>query len=296
MIVVLLIGSSTLNYGMNFYKERAFLEAISGNDCDIAQRFIEENDEYKNYIFNQHETPLHVASRSNNVEMVALLLEKGANPNIADGGGMTPLHYASLHYSEKVVAFLQRKSEMLYCRDNYESIFDKSQKAAFIASFLLQHGAHINAQDKHGNTAVHCAANLGNVDLLRLFIKHDADINKQNMRKETPLHYATIKKTIEINLKKEALALLLEHQADWSIKDESGRTPYDVASPELQEMMRAYAAKKSFAFLYGAKNFESPVSIVPQDLKKEIIQHVIPSKKRCNEEGEMVPKYKRQKI
>ena len=39
-------------------------------------------------------TPLHIAARRGDIRVLMTLLKNGANPNIADSRGQTPLHYA----------------------------------------------------------------------------------------------------------------------------------------------------------------------------------------------------------
>jgi ankyrin repeat protein len=53
-----------------------------------------------------HQRPLHFAARMNRPEMVALLLELGADPRATDGSGATPLHFAAGHGHADVVRLL----------------------------------------------------------------------------------------------------------------------------------------------------------------------------------------------
>ena len=53
-----------------------------------------------------HQRPLHFAARMNRPEMVALLLELGADPTATDGSGATPLHFAAGHGHADVVRLL----------------------------------------------------------------------------------------------------------------------------------------------------------------------------------------------
>ncbi|KAG5321129.1 ANK2 protein, partial [Pseudoatta argentina] len=52
------------------------------------------------------ETPLHIASRKNHVDMVAKLLEHGEDPGTQDAGGNTPLHLASARGFHQTVSLL----------------------------------------------------------------------------------------------------------------------------------------------------------------------------------------------
>jgi FOG: Ankyrin repeat len=57
-----------------------------------------------------------------------------------------------------------------------------------------------------------------------LLLSYKADPNIQTIEKKTPLHYAVVYKEPEI------IKLLLKHEANPSIKDNSGQTPADLAN------------------------------------------------------------------
>jgi hypothetical protein len=93
-------------------------------------------------------------------ERIKKLLEEGADPNIRDGDGNTPLHFAA------------------------------SKGCAEVARLLLEHGADPNAQDKNGETPLHVAAFNGHVDVVRLLLEHRADPTVKNKDGDTPLDIA----------------------------------------------------------------------------------------------------------
>jgi hypothetical protein len=93
-------------------------------------------------------------------ERIKKLLEEGADPNIRDGDGNTPLHFTA------------------------------SKGCAEVARLLLRHGADPNAQDKTGETPLHVAAYWGRVDVVRLLLEHGADPSIRNRDGKTPLDLA----------------------------------------------------------------------------------------------------------
>jgi len=126
-------------------------------------------------------------------ERIKELLEKGTDPNIRDGDGNTPLHFAA------------------------------SRGCAEVARLLLGHGADPNAQAKDGETPLHLAAFWGRVDVVRFLLERGADLNAKNEGGDTPLHYAAYEGHVDV------VRLLLEHGADPSIRNRDGKTPLDLA-------------------------------------------------------------------
>ncbi|KAK8552862.1 hypothetical protein V6N12_041436 [Hibiscus sabdariffa] len=76
--------------------------------------------------------PIHSAASIGNLEIMEILLSKGANVNVKNDGGRTALHYAA------------------------------SKGWLKIAELLISHGAKINSKDKVGCTPLHRAASTGN--------------------------------------------------------------------------------------------------------------------------------------
>jgi Ankyrin repeats (3 copies) len=89
-----------------------------------------------------------------------------------------------------------------------------------------------------GTTALHLLAQKGRVDLMQEFIYAGADVNAQDHKGWTPLHYAVLSKSPA------AVALLVESGADLQLKNNSGNNPIDIAirfdaAPEIIDYLES---------------------------------------------------------
>jgi ankyrin repeat protein len=78
--------------------------AISKNDNDTAKKIIEYGADV-NQRFNGM-TPLMYAARYNNVEMIKMLLDKGANPSEKDSKGISAFKYAEMSNAKEALQLL----------------------------------------------------------------------------------------------------------------------------------------------------------------------------------------------
>ena len=114
--------------------------------------------------------PLVAAAYSGQQDIVFLLLQRGADPNMRyKEQGTTALHYA--------VAL------------NRPEIWGK-QGARSIPAQLLKAGAVVNIADNKGNTPLFWAARWGNANLVKLLLDNNANTFQENEQGLTPFYYA----------------------------------------------------------------------------------------------------------
>eukprot|EP01104_Vermistella_antarctica_P010786 TRINITY_DN2912_c0_g1_i1.p1 TRINITY_DN2912_c0_g1~~TRINITY_DN2912_c0_g1_i1.p1 ORF type:complete len:634 (-),score=157.98 TRINITY_DN2912_c0_g1_i1:79-1980(-) len=124
-------------------------------------------------------------------------------------------------------------------------------------SELLAAGVDVDQRDPDSdNTALHVAATKGQKHALYYLVDQGSDIDAQNKRGQTGLHCL-------VNNRYTTLAIwLVKHGADINIEDQRGFTPYDMALPWLQkEMKEAVYGRKRTVQARGQKqqgiNYES---------------------------------------
>ena len=86
--------------------------------------------------------------------------------------------------------------------------------------------SQVNPGDRHGSTPLHLAAGQGEVEAMRLLVKHGADVEHQTIGKATPLHVAASVGQLE------ALKFLTQDSvlADLMAEDAGLSTPHAVAN------------------------------------------------------------------
>lgn len=108
---------------------------------------------------------------------------------------------------------------------------------------LLRCRADTEVKDRDGNTAIHIAVGLKERDLCRelvcLLAHHGADMNAVNRRGESAGHVVAEKDDVA------ALRELWNHGADFSIRNDEGKRPMEVA----QEKQLVLKTRKAPAFL-----------------------------------------------
>lgn len=135
-------------------------------------------------------TPLCLAT---NAIVTKLLIKYGANISVINDCGWTPLHFAaSKHYASDVVECLLQNGANTEIASN-EGIYPlhlASKNCPKSVLCLINYGANVNITDKFGVTPLHEAANQYCPDSVDYLIKHNANVNATDQKGKTPLHNA----------------------------------------------------------------------------------------------------------
>lgn len=119
----------------------------------------------------QGRVPLHIAVIKDKLETVKYLVEHGADINLKDARGWTPLHYA-----------VERRLRLV--------------------RYLVEHGADLEAVNNHGETPLICAVQGERVSslpyhwywdddkIVKYLVEQGANLNAKDANDRTPLYYA----------------------------------------------------------------------------------------------------------
>jgi len=178
----------------------------------------------------QGKTPFFYAVRSNRVETVKFLIEKGANINVQDSGGMTPLHVAVNGNSSNIIGILIKAGAKLELKNNAsntplalaEKLGGRPKVERLLKKAILDAARKTRAQidiNASSTKQLHFAVESGDIETVKDWIGRGADVNTKARLGGTPLHIAADKGYPEI------VAVLIEAGADVNAKDDDGETP-----------------------------------------------------------------------
>ena len=181
-------------------------------------------------------TALQYSCRYGHVDTVRTLVKHKANVNAKTDSGDTPLTLAARYGHDNVVHALLSDSQCLVdakCQDGYTALqYSCRYGHVDTVRTLVKHKANINtitdsgdtpltlavrhnhdnvvhallsdfqwlvdAKGQYGYTALHYACRYGHVDIVKILIKHKANVNARTDSDDTPLHLAAIYGKIEV--------------------------------------------------------------------------------------------------
>ena len=153
------------------------------------------------------------AAMADDTAGVRRLVASGANVNVAQGDGMTALHWAAEHGDVRMANALLKAHASVKAvtrEGNYTPLHIASKNGnAAVVRALIKAGADVNAVTNSGATALHLAAGSGSADAVLALIEKGADVNaRESTHGQTPLIFAA-----EYD-RADAIRVLLKHGAD----------------------------------------------------------------------------------
>lgn len=198
-------------------------------------------------------TPLMYAAEAGHAEVVGLLLQQGANPNLGDSQyGMTALMVSAAEGHVDVVRLLLDANAMVDAKDNdlgATALMGAAEHGhAEVIAVLLARGADANAKSKKGFAALAQAATNGHLETVRLLLRAGAHVNAQDDQYgATPLMGAAA------NGFRDVLELLLSEGADVTLKAKSGLTARGFAETKHEQAIVDILRRRETQVGVGAK-------------------------------------------
>ncbi|XP_046543258.1 ankyrin repeat domain-containing protein 50-like [Haliotis rubra] len=190
-------------------------------------------------------TPLLIAARWGNKEVVELLVQLGASLSKIAYSGDNILHMPCYRGHLDVMKYLLSlnvggiNKKGWYFRTPVMTAAARGHKE--VVELLVKHGAVLTFKERSGNNILYLASNSGNLDLVEYVISLNVvDINSRGWRNKTALMKAGG------NGFKAVVELLVTNGADVSLKDERGKN------------LRYYArgSREIMAYLKSVRNLK----------------------------------------
>ena len=168
-------------------------------------------------------TPLHYAIESNALRLAELLLASGADPDIANHQGASPLHLAAVYNTVRVQLLLDAGADTDLRDGSGATPLHAAEGNPEISGLLLAAGADARAVDDWGRTTLHSATRSDSVTIAAL-VAAGADPHIRDLRGRTALH-----ELAERGSESAGISGLVAAGADLNAVDAVGNTPLHLA-------------------------------------------------------------------
>jgi ankyrin repeat protein len=216
-------GLSILHYGVHLGRADVIKLAIDkGIDINLSDAL--------------GRTSVYWCSLLGNVEMLQFLQQQGADINIQNKAGYHPI-YGAVHNNQlctvetllKHDKFLVNQPAEENATPLYYSLGYGGQEINIeIIKLLLKHEADVKIAMNDGDTPMHMAHYKSSKEAIELLLENGANLHAQNNDKKTPLHCMLESKTSSQDLKMQVIEAY-KQKYDFSIQDKDGKTPIDYA-------------------------------------------------------------------
>ena len=214
--------------------------AAYNRHIDVARMLLEKGANIETMSSNHGSTLLDSAAYNGHTDMVRLLLENGANIEaMRSDDGATSLNVAAHSGHIDVVRLLLENGaniEAIRSSNGSTALYNASWRGHVgIVSLLLGKGANIEStRADNGKTALHEAALYLQTEVVRLLLEKGANIYAVTKNTRTALHLVFYGSTPDFGLRDPeqvipTITVLLAHGANILQKDDSGRTPLNLA-------------------------------------------------------------------
>ncbi len=242
----ILIGSILGLLAISFYTWSSVFNIVNESTIDkLVSSFSSNN---ADQIDEHGWTPLMHASWNGDLEKASLLIDEGADVNMADESGNTPLHLAVQEGHFSLVKLLMESGALASLNkstdDNESPLYLAAENGHIhIFSYLVDAGAQLDLGQKNnmnGYTMLHAAVSKGKFDMVKHLIDLGFDPNAKDRYGQTPLMliYGIMDTTSEDLIK--MINILVNGGAEVNLVDSKGVSTLLLAYYEGKEEVINY--------------------------------------------------------
>ena len=216
----------------------AFSWAVERGDVSKARAWLDEglDPEFQSDPLG---SGLMIAAWSGNIEMMALFVERGANPRRANRNGEQPLQLAAWNGHLDAVKWLLDHGAALNREGQqwgalHYAVFNGHDA---LAKYLIERGAEVNAPSPNGSTPLMLAAREGREELTKVLLESGADRRSKNDWGDTAL-------TMAMRYDHYQLGKMISSPEEFAIAVKAPKESFGVAArstsapSEIEELLR----------------------------------------------------------
>ena len=153
-------------------------------------------------LWQEGDTPLHVAARTASLNAIKFIVENGGDEKVFNSRGLAPLHLAvksgSLEAVKSLVESIDGIAIAIKSGDKTTPLHIASYSGNVqIAKYLIENDASVHLQNHEGWTPLHHAAECNQVKIIQLLVASEANIDARSKNTNTPLHTAVVNREID---------------------------------------------------------------------------------------------------
>uniref|UniRef100_A0A8C6WPM1 non-specific serine/threonine protein kinase n=1 Tax=Neogobius melanostomus TaxID=47308 RepID=A0A8C6WPM1_9GOBI len=284
---------------------KAIIHAINDDNVPGLQHLLGSLNSYDVNQPNKHGIPpLLIAAGGGNIQIIEVLMRKGAEIKVHDKSGANGIYYAARHGHVDTLRFLHEKKCPLDVQDKSgetalhvaarygnvdvvsylcsikanPDLSDREQETPLhcaawhgysaVARALCKAGCHVDAKNREGETPLLTASARGFVDIVECLIEHGAKVEAMDKDGHTALHLAVRRCQVEV------VHSLLRHHCNRDQQDRHGNTPLHIASKDgnLPIVMAICNAKANLDL--PNKSGRTPLHLASNNGALEVVRHL----------------------
>ncbi|XP_008417616.1 death-associated protein kinase 1 isoform X1 [Poecilia reticulata] len=284
---------------------KAIVHAINDDNVPGLQHLLGSLNSYDVNQPNKHGTPpLLIAAGCGNIQIIEVLMRKGAEIQANDKSGANAVYYAARHGHVDTLRFLHEKKCPLDVQDKSgetalhvaarygnvdvvsylcsiranPDLTDREQETPLhcaawhgysaVARALCQAGCHVDAKNREGESPLLTASARGFVDIVECLVEHKADLEATDKDGHTALHLAVRRCQVDV------VRCLLRHRCNLDQQDRHGNTPLHIACKDgnLAVVTAMCSAKASLDL--PNKHGRTPLHLAAGNGSLEVVRHL----------------------
>ncbi|KAF4074379.1 hypothetical protein AMELA_G00238750 [Ameiurus melas] len=284
---------------------KAIIHAINDDNVPGLKHLLGSLTSYDINHPNKHGTPpLLIAAGCGNIQIIDVLIRKGAEIQTFDKSGANAIYYAARHGHVETLKFLHEKKcpldnqdksgeTALHVAARYGNVdvvqylcsihanpdlTDREQETPLhcaawhgysaVARVLCQAGCDVNARNREGESSLLTASARGFRDIVECLLEHGADMDSTDKDNHIALHLAVRRCQIEV------VKCLLSHHCYVDHQDRHGNTPLHIACKDgnlpLVALLCAAKANVDIPNKFG----RTPLHVAASNGGLEVVRHL----------------------